>query len=102
VPLERRHEPTDDTRDNRTHSYVEGLEPIASGCTKRQNLGTGVGNIDLEITIRVFLFKDKTDGFLNIDEESARGGAALLIVGQSTLREVPIFLEYRTFGSMPR
>jgi len=101
VPLERRDEPTDDTGDNRTHSYIESLEPVASGRTKRKDLGAGVGNTDLEVTIRVFLFKDKTYGFLNIDEESAGGRAALLIVRQSTLLEVPIFFEYRTFGNMP-
>ena len=86
---------------SRTHSYIEGLETIASSCSERENLGTSVRNTDLEVTISVFLLEDETYGFFNIYEESAWGRATLLVVGHPTWPEVPIVLEHRTLGGEP-
>src|SRR6266702_2300334 len=86
---------------SRTHSYVEGLETIASSCTKRENLGTCVRDTDLEVTISVFLFENETNGLFNIYQESAWGRATLLVVGHPTWPEVPIVLEHRTLGGVP-
>jgi hypothetical protein len=41
---------------NGTYSYIESFEPIAGSRTKRKNLGTGVRDTDLKITVSVFLF----------------------------------------------
>jgi hypothetical protein len=54
----------------------------------------------LKIAVCVFLFKDKTYGLLDVYEESARGGAALLVVGHSALPKVRIVLECRTLGAV--
>jgi hypothetical protein len=87
---------------DRTHTYIEGLKPIASGRTERENFGASVGDTDLKVAICVFLFKDKTYGFLDIYKKSARGGVALLIVGHSSWLEMPIVLKSGTFGTITR
>jgi hypothetical protein len=56
----------------------------------------------LEVTISVFLFEDEPYGFFNIYEKSAWGRATLLVVGHPTWPEVPIVLEDRTLGVVPR
>jgi hypothetical protein len=47
------------------------------------------------------VLQDKTDGLLDIYEESAGGNAILLVIGHSTEPEVLIVLKYRTVGNMP-
>lgn len=86
----------------RTHTYIESLKPIASGRTEGENFWASVGDTDLEVAICVFLFEDKTYGLLDIYKESAWGGVALLVVGHSSLLEVPIILECWTFGTITR
>ena len=85
---------------NSTYSDVERLEPIAGGRTERENLGASVRNADLEVTVRIFLFKDKTYRLLDIYEESAWGRVTLLVVGHSARLDVPIVFKNRALGSM--
>jgi hypothetical protein len=103
VPFDKHAISWQERRDHdRTHTYIEGLKPIASGRTEGETFGASVDNSDLQVIICVFLFKDKTYGLLDIYKESAWGGAALLVVGQSSLLEAPIVLEYGTFGTITR
>jgi hypothetical protein len=55
----------------------------------------------LEVTIRVFLFEDKTYGFFDIYKESAWGRATLLVVGHSAWPEMPIVFKHGTLGTKP-
>ncbi len=55
---------------DRTHSYIEGLKPIAGSRTEGNNFRASVDNSDLEITVCIFLFKDKTYGLLDVYKES--------------------------------
>jgi hypothetical protein len=87
---------------DKTHTYIEGLKPIASGRTEGENFWASIGNTDLEVAICVFLFKDKAYGLLDIYKESAWGGVALLVVGHSSWLEMPIVLESGTFGTITR
>jgi hypothetical protein len=87
---------------DRTHTYIEGLKPIASGRTEGENFGASVGDTDLEVAICVFLFKDKTYGLLDIYKESAWGGVALLVVGHPSWLDMPIVLECGTLGTITR
>jgi hypothetical protein len=54
----------------------------------------------LEVTICVFLFEDKTYGFLDIYKESAWGRATLLVVGHSACPKMPIVFKHGTLGTM--
>ena len=86
---------------DRTHTYIEGLKPIASGRTEGKNFWASISDTDLEVSICVFLFKDKTYGLLDIYKESAWGGVALLVVGHSSWFDVPIVLKCGTFRTIP-
>jgi hypothetical protein len=57
VPFER-HNISQEARKfhDETYSNVESLESIAGSSTERENLGSGIRNADLEITVGVFLF----------------------------------------------
>lgn len=63
-----------------TYSNVERLEAVARCSTERHDLGTRVGNADLEIAIGVFLLEDNSDGLLDVDEEPTRSGYSLFVV----------------------
>lgn len=79
------------TRTAWTYANVETLEAVAGGCTERDELGTSVGDTDLEVPIRVFLLEDNTNGLLDVDKETTRGSYALLVMGHAPGTVVPLF-----------
>ena len=77
-----------------THSDIEGLETVARRGAEWHQLGTRVGNADLEVAVSVFLLEDDSNSFFNVDEESTRCGNTPFVVRHAAGAMVRLVAEH--------
>lgn len=76
----------------RTYPDIERLEAVARRCAERHQLRACVRHANLEVAVRVLLLQDHADRLLDVDQESARA-CALLVVRHSPLSTHPVVVE---------
>ena len=63
----------------KTHPDIKALETVTRRGSQGHHLRARVGDGDLEVAVGVLLLENDADGLLDVDEESPRRGALLVM-----------------------